>query len=117
MRIALPIWEDKISPVMDTASRLLVIERSKQEKCTRYETTFHARHIAHKTRIIVGLGVEILICGAISRSFENMLSAAGVRVVYGLSGPVEAVMDAYFEGSLDPARFLMPGFDTEQFKS
>ena len=26
MRIAIPIWDNKVSPVMDTASRLLIIE-------------------------------------------------------------------------------------------
>ena len=31
MRLAIPVWDDKVSPVMDTASRLLVVEVEDQE--------------------------------------------------------------------------------------
>jgi len=37
MRIAVPIWEDKVSPVLDTASKLLIIESETQKEVSRFE--------------------------------------------------------------------------------
>ena len=116
MRIAAAIWEDKISPLMDTASRLLIIDRSTPENTTRYEAAFFGHGIWHRTKFIVGHDVEVLLCGAISRPFKNMLCANGVQVVNGLSGSIETIMDAYLTGNLDRSVFFMPGCDKAHFK-
>jgi len=48
MKIGIPIWEDKISPVLDTASRLLVIETDGKKESSRYETYLEVRGVSHR---------------------------------------------------------------------
>ena len=115
MRIAVPIWEDRISPVLDTASRLLIVEMEDQKEASRFETILDEQDIHRKCFRIKGLDVDILICGAISRHFFSMLISSGMNIVPGISGHPEEVLTAYFEGKLDHDKFLMPGFKRNRF--
>ncbi len=56
------------------------------------------------------LGVEVLLCGAISRPLERMVRASGVKVIPCLRGSIEEVIEAYLDGGLSEARFTLPGF-------
>ena len=110
MRIAVPVWENRISPVLDTASRLLIVEIEGQREAVRSETPLEEQDIHRRCLRIKGLGIDTLICGAISRSFLGLLTASGIQIIWGISGNPEDVLDAYFEGTLDHSRFLLPGF-------
>jgi predicted Fe-Mo cluster-binding NifX family protein len=113
MKIAIPIWEGKVSPVLDTASRLLVLQLEGHEEKARFETHLHEHELPRKCVCIQGLGVDLVICGAVSDYFNRMLTAAGIEVIPWRSGETEDVLDAYLHGNLSDARFLMPGYRTD----
>ena len=110
MKIAIPIWEDRISPVLDAASRLLIVEIVNKKEASRFETFFEGQELPYKCVRIRGLGIRTLICGAVSMSFSKMLEASGINIISGISGHPEAVLDAYLHGNLYHSKFLMPGF-------
>jgi hypothetical protein len=110
MRIALPIWEDKISPVLDTASRLLVLTEKGGGKSDRFEVSLDGMDLHSRCFRIQALEVQILICGAVSSLFSRMLSGLGVQVISGISGGAEDVLYAYHHEGLSNPRFLMPGY-------
>ena len=58
---------------------------------------------------VAGLGVRVLICGAISQRMEQRLKGLGIKVIADVCGPAEDVLRAYLRGSLDDTRFVMPG--------
>ena len=109
MRIAIPIWEDKISPVLDTASRLLVVQVKDQGEASRFEIYLDEQQISRRCLRIQGLGIDILICGAISGPFYRMLMASGIDVIPGISGQAENILDACLKGDLADSKFFMPG--------
>ncbi|MFC1535084.1 NifB/NifX family molybdenum-iron cluster-binding protein [Thermodesulfobacteriota bacterium] len=109
MRIAIPIWEDKVSPVFDTASRLLVIEEEDHNEASRFINLLDEQDLTRRCRHIQGLEIDVLICGAISRPFLHMLAASGINIIPEISGHAEDVLNAYFHGKLFHSRFLMPG--------
>ncbi|MGD2124534.1 MAG: NifB/NifX family molybdenum-iron cluster-binding protein [Desulfobacteraceae bacterium] len=106
----MPIWENKISPVLDTASRLLVLDIEDQSEAARLEIYFDEHDLSRRRFRIQALGVDILICGAVSRPFLRMLTASGVSVIPGISGHAEDVIRGCLQGNLSQSRFLMPGF-------
>ena len=110
MRIAVPIWEDKISPVLDAASRLLVIDLEDRKESSRFEIYMDEQDLSRRCLRIQGLGLDTLICGAVSRPFLRMLNASGINIIPGISGPAEAVLRSYLHGSLYDSEFTMPGF-------
>lgn len=62
-----------------------------------------------RARRIVELGVDVLICGAISRPLEAMLLSAGVEVVAQTCGQAEEDFQAFLLGQLTERAFLLPG--------
>jgi len=109
MRIAVPIWNDKISPVFDTASRLLIINTKNLNEVERFETYLGEQDISKRCLLIHALKLNVLICGAISRPFSMLLMSAGIKIISGISGLAEDVLNAYLHGSLSNPKFLMPG--------
>ena len=116
MRIAVPIWENRISPVLDTASRLLIIEVENQREALRFETTLDVQDLYRRCFRIRNLGVDILICGAISRPYLRRLIATGIHIISGISGHPEDVLEAYLHGTLSHSRYSMPGYKGDGFR-
>jgi predicted Fe-Mo cluster-binding NifX family protein len=109
MRIAIPIWEDKLSPVLDTASRLMIVEEVDGSESSRFEIYMDEEDLSRRCVRIQGIGVDILICGAVSRPFLRMLRASGITIIPEIAGQVDDVLRAYFQGTLLHSGFLMPG--------
>ena len=109
MRIAVPIWEDKISPVFDTALKLLVVEIKDMREKSRFVYHIDESDLSQKCHRIRKLNLDTLICGAVSQVFLQMLLASGLDVIQEISGPAEDVLKAYLKGNIFQPRFLMPG--------
>jgi len=109
MRIAVPVWHDRVSPVFDVAGRLLLIDVEGDAEVRRSELAVAEQDPALRTGALVEHGVDVLICGAVSAALEAMLSEAGVRVVSQVCGDFEVVVAAFRRGALDGREFVMPG--------
>ena len=109
MKIAVPYWEGKVSPVLDTSTRLLVLDFDEKKEVARNEVLLSESDLGRRCSHIKQSGIEVLICGAISRPFYQMLDAAHVDVIPWISGQVEEVISAYLDQTLNHKRFLMPG--------
>ena len=95
--------------MLDVARRLLVVDVEGCSEVNRHEADIEGTLLTTRFRRIHELGVEILICGAISRPLEAMLVSAEVRVIPQICGPVEDVLRAFLSGRLTDEAFLMPG--------
>ncbi|MGD9159463.1 MAG: NifB/NifX family molybdenum-iron cluster-binding protein [Desulfobacteraceae bacterium] len=109
MRIAIPVWEDKVSPVFDTALKLMVVEIKDQREESRFVYHIDENDLFQKCHRIRKLDLDILICGAVSHAFLQMLLASGLDVIQEISGLAEDVLKAYLQGNIFQPRFLMPG--------
>ncbi len=107
MIIALTIWGRRVSPLFDTAARLQIEPEDglgeKQMVAVDHFT------LKEKCRVLKHHRVGLVICGAISRSYQNRLLGMDIRLIPWICGDVDAVMTAYREGRLSSARFFMPG--------
>ena len=110
MNIAIPVWEDKVSPLFDTASRLIVFQIEHKVERSRFETLIEEEDLTGRCLHIQNLAIDILICGAISRHLYMMLrSVCEIRVIPWISGRCEDVLTAYLKGRLNNSKYLMPG--------
>jgi predicted Fe-Mo cluster-binding NifX family protein len=109
MKIAIPIWQSRVSPVFDVAGHFFVVELVDGVETARTEVSALADDPAERTSLLVGLGVETLICGAISETLEMMLLGSGVTVIPRVCGDTEKVLRAYCNGTLDDDRYALPG--------
>jgi predicted Fe-Mo cluster-binding NifX family protein len=109
MRVAIPVWNGRVSPVFDTATRVAVAEIEMGQVGPVEERAIGEMFPPWRVRALSDLGVEVLICGGISRPLAAMLGAAGVQVVPWVMGEVETILQAYAQGRLPAPQFLMPG--------
>jgi predicted Fe-Mo cluster-binding NifX family protein len=110
MRVAIPTWAGRVSPVFDVARELLVVDLDHDEELRRESHSLESVGVAQRVAAIGTLGIEILICGAISRPLETMVTASGVRLLPHICGDVEEVLRAFRTGRLSEDRLLhMPG--------
>lgn len=113
MRLALPLWESKISPVLDSATRLLVVDVEDKDELSRSEIHLDGMDLPMKCRKIRDIGVDVLICGAVTRQLAARLKASGINIVPGISGRLDDVLHACFHGNLARSEYLMPGWSLD----
>jgi len=109
MKVALPVWNGRISPVFDTAQRFVVVEFEGGEEVSRDSLVIPGIHFYDKARRLKEEGVDVLICGAISNHAVSVVCANGIRVIPWVSGNADEVLDSFISGALMDGRFAMPG--------
>lgn len=110
MKVALTVWEGRISPLFD-ATRMLLLARVDHHRkiAERRLEPFDCGSDFSRVSRLSRLGVDVLICGGISRFFMNFIQARNIRILPFCAGRVEEVLQAYIEGTLLSDRFRMPG--------
>lgn len=108
-RVALAIWNERISPVFDVSRRLLVLEIDAGQILTRTEVALDPDHAGRKAATLAEREIETLICGSISRCLAGLLASRGIRLLSFVTGPVEEVITAYLEDALPRPSLIMPG--------
>jgi predicted Fe-Mo cluster-binding NifX family protein len=109
MKIAIPDWQGRVSPVFDSASKALLVEATEGGQVRREMASIPGDDALERARWLRRLGVEVLICGAISRHVETALAGAGIVVIPNTCGQVDDVLKAFLNGRLNEKGFMMPG--------
>ncbi|MBN2445350.1 MAG: NifB/NifX family molybdenum-iron cluster-binding protein [Phycisphaerae bacterium] len=109
MRVALPTWNDRISPVLDVATRLLVLDVVDGSEADRREVLLQGADVHGRARQILESQVDVLVCGAASMPLLAMLSEGGIKVISHRCGVVDEIVAALLAGELTEDAFAMPG--------
>jgi|GEM_PF-2213565 len=109
MRIAIANWGDRVSPVLDTAASLTLIEQDVAGETDRTVIRLDHGSIVGRAQQIAALSLDVLICGAVSRPLFEMISAAGVGVLPFVAGEVTTVLAAFRRGELPNLDLTLPG--------
>ncbi|MFZ2147484.1 MAG: NifB/NifX family molybdenum-iron cluster-binding protein [Sedimentisphaerales bacterium] len=108
MKIAIPVWNGCVSSAFDFAHRLLLVDIQDGSETNRSEISLSNEPIPQKASRLKSLGVDVLICGAISRSLASQVAASGIEVLPYVLGSVDEILKAYLIGQLGQPRFAMP---------
>lgn len=109
MRIAVPVWGERVSPLLDAASRLLIVEVDRRGEIARFQMALDESEPNRKAFRIREMGVDVLICGAVSDLVSRALVAAGIHIISEISGGACDVVDSFLKGAGFDSRLLMPG--------
>jgi predicted Fe-Mo cluster-binding NifX family protein len=109
MRIALPIWNGRIAPVFDVASRLMLADVESGTALQKWVTVLPQRPEYDGGEGLEALGVDVLVCGAISRRLEGLVRSRGISVAPFIAGEAEGVLLAWLDGRLSSETYAMPG--------
>jgi len=109
MRIAVPVWSGRVSPVLDSAQHLVCFDFGEGDVSEKVHRDWTGATLCGRVLSVLDLDVDVLICGAISRACLFMLQARGVGVQPFLCGEVGEILDSYRRGSLGSAAERLPG--------
>jgi len=109
MRMAVPKWEGRISPAFDFALSLLLVDIEDGSETKRSEAKLAPESAAERAGRLEGLGVDVLICGAISCALARSVTKTGIDVLAYVTGSVDNVLKAYMTGQLTKPEFILPG--------
>ncbi len=109
MKIAVTAWENRISPVFDAASRFLIADIQGREIIDRQVVPFNPAMDSHIIAFLTGFNIQVLICGAISRTPATLIESSGILLIPFITGNIEMVLHSYAKGADIMPEFLMPG--------
>ncbi|NWF91177.1 MAG: hypothetical protein HXY50_17155 [Ignavibacteriaceae bacterium] len=109
MNAALAAWNGRIAPVFDVVGQIRLLRIDSGRVVDEAEEAVEGLTPAEKALRLAKLGVDLLICGAISRPIQVMVEAYGIRVVPFVTGDVPGVIQALVEDRLADAVRAMPG--------
>ena len=109
MKVAIPTWQGRVSPVLDVARSLLLVDLEAGVEGRRRLEALEETGVLARAARLRGLSADVLICGALSRPLEQALVSAGIEVIPHVCGNVDEVLGAYLAGRLRDRAFLMPG--------
>jgi predicted Fe-Mo cluster-binding NifX family protein len=109
MLMAIPIWQGRVSPVLDVAARLLLVRFARGRQTDRQEVLLARNTMDGLCARLRAWGVDHVICAALSDTLEHSLVEEGMRVTPGVCGEVEAVLQSYQAGGLRQPDLTMPG--------
>jgi len=109
MKVAVPDWQGRVSPVFDVAEHVVLVDLDDNRDENQHTESLGSTAPHQRAQRLSELGVDVLVCGAISWPLEALLAASGIRVIPLVCGKVEEVVRAFCDGTLENERFAMPG--------
>jgi predicted Fe-Mo cluster-binding NifX family protein len=109
MKVAFTAWEDRISPVFDSARRLLIADIENEQVIGRQYESFNPQPVSRLVDMLKALEIEVLICGAISRTPSIIIEGSGVKLISFVGGKIDDILKSYATGISIVPGFSMPG--------
>ena len=109
MKTAFTYWNKRIAPVFDTSHQMKVIETESGRIISETFETMESDLPVQKALRLSELGVSTLVCGAISKSLNEMVATYGIQVIPFVAGELQEVIKAWLKGNLEPEEYAMPG--------
>ncbi len=109
MKLAVSTWDNLVAPVFDVSGKILLVQVFPERTIPLEHKEISGSDNLARIRRLSSLSIEVLICGAISRLWHDILTAWGIQVISYVTGPWDSVLQALAEGRLDSPEFCMPG--------
>jgi predicted Fe-Mo cluster-binding NifX family protein len=109
MKTVIPVFKNRVSPVFDWCSNLLLVQIQSGRELGRSEVAVADTDPVRQANQLVELGAGLVVCGGIGEILLSLIEAGNIRVIHGVSGDIDDVLGALSAGELSHPRFMMPG--------
>jgi predicted Fe-Mo cluster-binding NifX family protein len=109
--IAVSVRGSKVAPIFDFSSWFLLVKQGPDGIKKNAKLNLDKLPSAEKVQVLLSAGVKTVICGCISDSSHERLEQAGIQVIWGITGSIIKVLEAFRLNRLDesPYRVLKEG--------
>lgn len=106
MKVAIPVFQTKISPRFDQTQGFLVFETENASIITRENLITKGWSVFDKMKQLVDLEIDTLICGGIDRASLQYLSFNEINVYSWVTGEVEDAVICFLDNRMKPGIIL-----------
>ena len=114
VKIAVPLFNSRVSPRFDFAAKLLVVTITDGEITDRQEFSLVNLNPIKRTTLLCELQVQVMLCGGISCFAERFIKGHGIEVISLVQGEVEEVLALFINGNLNSA--IIPIIPEQPFR-
>ena len=97
-----------MAPVLNWCSRILIFPSS-PDAGRKQELWTPELGAGERLQLLKERGVQTLICGALSQDLQNYAMVLELKIIPGIAGDIEQVVEAYRQNRLDRPEFWLPG--------
>jgi predicted Fe-Mo cluster-binding NifX family protein len=108
MRIAMPVFENRISPRFDCAPTLVLCDISGQRVTERKEIFCDGWSDIERISKLKEMGVDTLICGGLPNHLQGILKNNGVNIIPWVAGNSDEILDLFLQGRLNTGMVIGP---------
>ena len=110
VKLAVTVWGNRISPVFDAASTLLVAEITNKKISRYYYTDFDPESPIDLIHTLKKHQVTILVCGAISKTPASLILDHHIHLISFITGNARQFLDSFALDQTVGKKNRMPGF-------
>ena len=100
MKIAIPMFNSRVSPRFDFASKMLVATVDKGKAVEREIYSLNNLNLIRRSSLLCELGINVLICGGIHNFSQRLIIGNVIDVISMVQGEVEEVLNLFINGKL-----------------
>ena len=118
MKIAMPVFGNRISPRLDCAKKILLVNVEEAERKVLYseEKVFQTDGF-NESADFFGLNeIDTVICGGISIEMQDALMKNDTRIISWVTGEAYKALDLFLKGELVSGAMLCPGIRMRRWR-
>ena len=102
MKVAIPIFENWISPRFDFSPEVWIVEVENGKLVNQEKISTAHLNLLQRLEQIISNGVDKIICGGIDGFSRDQFKNRGIDVVQDIMGEAELAIDRFMRGRLKP---------------
>lgn len=103
MKIAIPMFNNRVSPRFDFASKILIATIDNGKVGDKKEYSLINLNPIRRSILLNELGVNVLICGGVSCFSKRLLMSKGIGVIPMVQGEIEEVLTLFINDKVNSA--------------
>jgi predicted Fe-Mo cluster-binding NifX family protein len=115
MRVAIPLFRDRISPRFDVCPEIWVIELNNGEIVNQEKCPMASFNLQQRLDQLTSRRVDKVICGGIDSFCMDHLGNMGIDVIHNVAGDAEGVLNLFIRGVLRPGFYFNGTRERGQF--
>lgn len=118
MKIAIPLFENRISPRLDCARKVLLVDVAEKDRRVVFseERVLPSDGMGENSDFYGVNDIAVVICGGISVELEDFLLKNGIRVISWVTGEAQKALDFFLQGKLVSGAMLCPGMRMRRWR-
>ncbi|MGO9313099.1 MAG: NifB/NifX family molybdenum-iron cluster-binding protein [Syntrophobacteraceae bacterium] len=107
--LAIPVFRSRVAPVLNWCSKIIIIPDEGSDAESGREIDVMKENMYRLMSSLREQGITTLICGALSPEMLSYCESIGLKIIHGIAGDIEEVLQAYREQTLDQPQYWLPG--------